>query len=61
MNWSNQTANIIQQLRLTFLSLSISGIVTVESNTFYKYEYEYKQASVLLLETLKITCGEVHM
>ena len=60
-----------------FLSLSISGIVNAGSNTFYKYmQYvcyiTHKQASVnkwiskqikkkILLETLKITCEEVHV
>ena len=33
-------ANVIQNLRLIFLSLSMSGIAKAESNTFYKYEYE---------------------
>ena len=40
INWFNQVANVIQNLRLIFLSLSISGTVKTESNTFYKYEYE---------------------
>ena len=35
-------ANVIQNLRLIFLLLSISGTVKAESNSFYKYEYEYK-------------------
>ena len=34
-------ANVIQNLRLIFLSLSTSGTVKAESNTFYKYAYEY--------------------
>ena len=34
-------ANLIQQLRVIFPSLSIPEIVKAESNTFYKYEYEY--------------------
>ena len=37
-----EVANVIQKLRLIFLSLSISGIVKAGSNTFYKYEYKYK-------------------
>ena len=37
-----KVANIIQKLRLIFLSLSISGTVKGGSNTFYKYEYKYK-------------------
>ena len=41
ISWSNRAINIIQKLRLIFLSLTISGIVKAESNTFYKYEYEY--------------------
>ena len=31
----------IQNVRLILLSLSISGTVKAESNTFYKYECEY--------------------
>ena len=52
INWPIQVANVIQNLRLIFLLLSISGIAIAGSNTFYKYEYEYvcyirnKQASV---------------
>ena len=38
----NIGSNVIQKLRLIFLSLSISGIVKAGSNTFYKYEYKYK-------------------
>ena len=34
-------ANVIQNLRIIFLSLSISEIVKAGSNTIYKYEYEY--------------------
>ena len=42
INWSNEAANVIQNPKHSFiLSLFISGIVKVESNTFYKYEYEY--------------------
>ena len=40
INQLNQVANVTQNLRLIFLSLSISGTVKTESNTFYKYEYE---------------------
>ena len=40
MNCSNQAANVIQNLRLIFISLSITGIAKAEINTFYKYEYE---------------------
>ena len=38
--WSNQVANVIQKLRLVFLSLFASGIIKIRSNTFYKYEYK---------------------
>ena len=39
-NWLNLAANVIQNPRLIFLSISISVTVKAESNTFYKYEYE---------------------
>ena len=32
---------MMQKLRLIFLLLFISGIIKVESDTIYKYEYEY--------------------
>ena len=34
-------ANVIQNLRLIFLSLSMSGTVKAESNMFYKYAWGY--------------------
>ena len=39
--WSNQAVNVIQKLRVIFLSLSIPGIAKKGNNTFYKYECEY--------------------
>ena len=36
---NNQATNVIQKLRLTFVSLSISGIVKAGRDTLCKYEY----------------------
>ena len=46
-----QEINVIQKLRLIFLSLSISGKVKAGSNTFYKYKYEYKHNTFVLYKT----------
>ena len=51
MNWPNKAANIIPKLRLIYLSLSISGIIKAGSNTFYKYEYEYKICALYKTQT----------
>ena len=37
---NNQAANVIEKLRLIFVSLSISGIVKVGGDTLYKYEFK---------------------
>ena len=67
-------ADVIQKLRLIFLSLYISGIVKTGRNVFYKCDYEYKiclpyiiqtcfskQVIKILLGTLKASCEEVQM